>query len=220
MNLSQLRCLHLCSPLLPVGGFSFSQGLEYAIEARWLQNQRDFGDWLQTVMQVAMARLDLPVLLRLKRAYATTRTDDFQCWTDFLLASRESAELVQAERVMGSALKRLLPTLAIDTGCYESIEASFIGGFAVASEFWGITDEDALSAYLWVWLEGQISAACKLFPLGQSDAQRLLAQKTAVIPACVSLALSLGDDELGGSLPALAMASAWHETQYSRLFRS
>lgn len=220
MNLSQLRCLHLCSPLLPVGGFSFSQGLEYAIEARWLQNQHDLGTWLQTAMQIAMARLDLPVLLRLKRAYAESRADDFQYWTDFLLASRESAELLQAERVMGAALKRLLPTLAIDSGFYESITASFNGGFAVASEFWGIADEDALSAYLWIWLESQISAACKLFPLGQSDAQRLLMLKTADIPACVSLALSLDDEEIGGSLPALAMASAWHETQYSRLFRS
>lgn len=220
MNLSQLRCLHLCSPMLPVGGFSFSQGLEYAIETRWLVSVQDIGQWLDVVMAESMAYLDLPVVLRLKRAYADGNVNEFQYWSDFLLASRESAELLQAERVMGSAMNRLLHTLSINMGVYQNIDPSFIGGFAVAAQFWALNDEDALGAYLWIWLENQITAATKLLPLGQSDAQRLLLQKTEFIPPIVTLALNLRDEDVGASLPSLAMASAWHETQYSRLFRS
>lgn len=220
MNLSQLRCLHLCSPMLPVGGFSFSQGLEYAIETRWLVSVQDIGQWLDVVMAESMAYLDLPVVLRLKRAYADGNVNEFQYWSDFLLASRESAELLQAERVMGSAMNRLLHTLGINMGVYQNIDPSFIGGFAVATQFWALSDEDALGAHLWIWLENQITAATKLLPLGQSDAQRLLLQKTEFIPPIVSLALNLRDEDVGASLPSLAMASAWHETQYSRLFRS
>lgn len=220
MNLSQLRCLHLCSPMLPVGGFSFSQGLEYAIETRWLVSVQDIGQWLDVVMAESMAYLDLPVVLRLKRAYADGNVNEFQYWSDFLLASRESAELLQAERVMGSAMNRLLHTLGINMGVYQNIDPSFIGGFAVATQFWALSDEDALGAYLWTWLENQITAATKLLPLGQSDAQRLLLQKTELIPPTVTMALNLRDEYVGASLPSLAMASAWHETQYSRLFRS
>jgi len=219
-SLATLRLLQLCSSNLPVGGYSFSQGLEYALEQGWLKTTNDVAEWVEVIINESLAQQDLPLLLRLKQAYATDDKQAFETWRDFLLATRESAEMLQAEVVMGQAMYRLLNSLEIETQGYRGEQLSYIAGFAIAAQHWGLSDNEALQGYLWTWLENQVAAAIKLLPMGQTDGQKMLLKQSEKIPHAVSRALAMTDDNIGANLPGLAMASAWHETQYSRLFRS
>ena len=219
-SLATLRLLQLCSSNLPVGGYSFSQGLEYALEQGWLKTTNDVAEWVEVIINESLAQQDLPLLLRLKQAYAADDTLAFETWRDFLLATRESAEMLQAEVVMGQAMYRLLNSLEIETQGYRGEQLSYIAGFAIAAQHWGLSDTEALQGYLWTWLENQVAAAIKLLPMGQTDGQKMLLKQSEKIPHAVSGALAISDENVGANLPGLAMASAWHETQYSRLFRS
>ena len=219
-SLATLRLLQLCSSNLPVGGYSFSQGLEYALEQGWLKTTNDVAEWVEVIINESLAQQDLPLLLRLKQAYAAADKQAFETWRDFLLATRESAEMLQAEVVMGQAMYRLLNSLEIETQGYRGEQLSYIAGFAIAAQHWGLSDSEALQGYLWTWLENQVAAAIKLLPMGQTDGQKMLLKQSEKIPHAVSRALAISDDNIGANLPGLAMASAWHETQYSRLFRS
>ena len=134
------------------------------------------------------------------------------------LASRETAEL-RAETVqMGYSLNRLLKDLGVGEAPVE--EPSFPAAFAFAAAHWKIEPEAALQAYLWAWLENQVMAAVKAVPLGQTDGQRILLNLGGLIQELSKKILSVKDDDLGNFAPGLAMLSAQHETQYSRLFRS
>ncbi len=92
--------------------------------------------------------------------------------------------------------------------------------FALAARRWNVPLAAAAQGFAFAWAEAQVSAAVRVIPLGQSAGQRILAAAAATIPGAVARALSLPPDEIGAASPRLALASAWHETQYSRLFRS
>lgn len=217
-----LRLLQLVSPSLPVGGFTYSQGIEWAVEAGWIRTLADLEDWIADQLQTGMARVDLPLLARL-RAAAEVRDDaTLRIWIDRLLASRETAELRAEECNRGRALADLLAAWGID-GARERralLARSQAAGFAFASTAFGIEPRLAAAGYAWSWLENLVLAAVKIVPLGQTQGQQALARLATQVPPALDLALSLSDDEIGASNPALAIASSAHETQYTRLFRS
>ncbi|MGJ8694470.1 MAG: urease accessory protein UreF [Thalassotalea sp.] len=219
------RLLQLCSANLPVGGFSFSQGLEYAIEAGWIKSQADTASWIQLNLSQSIAQTDLAILKRSYQALATNDLDKAEYWNQHIIACRESYELQLADLAMGKALIRLLKNLtAIDCEPYQAItsltEISFVSAFALAAVLFELDLASAQSGYCWTYIDNQVAAATKLVPLGQTQAQNLLFNLTADITEPLSTANNIADHEIGASLPHLAMASAWHETQYSRLFRS
>jgi len=219
------RLLQLASPALPVGAFSYSQGLESAIEAGIVHDAASAEAWIADVLAFSVARMEAPVLLRLVAAWNAT---DAQCvarWNAEFLASREAAEL-RAETVqMGYSLRRLLlevsdaPPAAL-AALAALDEPAFPAAFAFAVSHWQIAPEPALIAYLWSWLENQAMAALKAVPLGQTDGQRLLLRLGDRLSALAQAAARLGDDELGNFSPGFALLASRHETQYSRLFRS
>lgn len=215
-----LRLLQLSSVSLPVGGFSFSQGMEQAIESGWIVNKKQTKDWLSAQLFESVARIDLPVLAGLMKTDYQPGFSVWQHWNDISLANRETAELRLTESAMGEALKRLLKTLDVEVPNALDNEYSFVALFAVAANSWSIEFPLAAHGFVWSWLENQVSAATKLVPLGQTQAQQLLIEMHSDIQPAIELALSLDESTLGGSLPALAIASSKHETQYSRLFRS
>jgi urease accessory protein len=219
------RLLQLCSANLPVGGFSFSQGLEYAIETKWIANFESTQNWIALNLTQAIARTDLPILQRLYQAVETQDSVGFAYWNNHLIACRESKELRLAELAMGKALLRLLGNLdALDMAAYDEFIAeqalSFVAAFALAAMLWKIDLPSCLSGFCWTVIDNQVAAATKLVPLGQSQAQNLLFTLSQEVTLAMATASALADDEIGASLPRLAMASAWHETQYTRLFRS
>ena len=217
-----VRLLHLVSPSLPVGAFTYSQGIEWAVEQGWLADAGDTEQWLADQLDNALARLDLPIAARMMTAVAAADRDALAGWTDQLLAARETSELRAEERQRGRALVDLLCAwdLADASAWRHLLAPSQTAGFAFAAVRWQIAVADALAGLAFSWAENLTLAAVKLVPLGQTDGQRLLANLAARIPSALDLALALGDDGIGASSPALAIASAGHEQQYTRLFRS
>ena len=220
--LARLRLLQLTSPTLPIGGFTYSQGIEWAVECGWLSDRDEVEAWLGGLADDGLARLDLPVLARLHRACAASDRDAAARWARLLCAGRESRELRLEDRQRARALLALLRDLepGLTDGWTDALGHCQAGPHALASVAWGIPCEESLLGYAWGWVENQVAAAVKLVPLGQTDGQRVLHALAARLPALVDLALSLGDDDIGAAAPALAIASAAHETQYTRLFRS
>jgi urease accessory protein len=216
-----LRLMQLVSPALPVGAFAYSQGLEWAIEAGWITNARQTLDWIIGVMDRGQGRLDIPVLAQLYKAWQDRDMASFQKWDRYLGAARGSAELQREDRHMGQALFRLLGDLSPDAVKEMPIvRPSYTAVFAVAACHWFIDLETACTGLLWSWAENQVAAAVKLVPLGQTQGQTLLMQIANQIPGIVNKGIALAPDDIGAVTPALSMASALHETQHTRLFRS
>lgn len=214
------RLLQLSSVSLPVGGFSFSQGLEYAIECAWVKRYEDVEEWIGFQLVENMARVDLPIL---RGAMESTHTEDWERFiylNELAVASRETKELRLTDVAMGEALLRLLKSLEFDFGFSTEREFSFAALFGFAAAKWDIPYVDAANGFTWSWLENQVAAATKLVPLGQTQAQQLLTKLQPAIGKTIELAENTKEEQIGGGLPALAIASALHETQYSRLFRS
>ena len=220
--LADLRLFQLVSPTLPIGGFTYSQGLEWAVEAKWVRDEADLAQWLQGMLEFGVAALELPVLLRLQRAFQAGEAGIARHWCQFLIASRETEELRREERQRGAALARLLPALEVVTpaGMEDIVAASQLAGIALASGQWGIDPAKSCAGYCWSWMENAVTAGVKLIPLGQTQGQKILFRLGSQVPAAVARSLWLGDEEVGSCTPALAIASSCHERQYTRLFRS
>jgi len=219
-GLALLRLLQLASPALPVGAYSYSQGLEAAAECAQVRDAASARAWIAGVLQHGMARMEAPVFLRLQRAWEAGDLDAARAWNERFLASRESAEL-RAETVqMGFSLRRLLERL-VDAQALAGIDQpAFPAAFAFAAAAFAIPAGEALLAYLWSWLENQVMAAVKIVPLGQTEGQTMLFELAPLAAAAADTARDVEDARLGAIMPRLALLSMRHEAQYSRLFRS
>ncbi|HXC38891.1 MAG TPA: urease accessory protein UreF [Burkholderiales bacterium] len=222
--LALTRLLQLASPTLPVGAYSYSQGLESAVESGIVTSAGTAELWISDLMDGSMARLEAPLWLRLHAAWTNGDLQRVQYWNDWFIAGRETAELRAETLQMGYSLRRLIfeeDALGMSGLQLSAMqEIAFPTVFSFASVAWSIAAQDALSGYVWSWLENQVMAALKTVPLGQSDGQRLLAKLAERIPALYERASRLADHELSNFLPGFAILSSAHETQYSRLFRS
>jgi len=220
--LGLLRLLQLVSPALPVGAFTYSQGLEWAVEGGWISDTATLTDWLAGLMDDGLAHLDLPLLRCLYQACAQQDPGAIDRWGRLLYASRETSELRAEEHARARALITLLNDLGIRQAAdwREQLVHCQAAPFALASVHWGIGMQDCLLGYGWGWLENQATAAIKLVPLGQTDGQRVQLELAARLPRLVVQALALAEEDIGAGAPARALASARHETQYTRLFRS
>jgi urease accessory protein len=220
--LGRLRLFQLASPTLPIGAFTYSQGLEWAVEVGWVRDLESLNDWLGGLMDDSLSRLELPILVRLFRAVEDRDPRRLRHWGERLYASRETRELRLEERNRARALTTLLIDLGMENAAdwrAELVQCQ-AAPYALASVRWGIALEDSALGYAWGWLENQVAAAVKLIPLGQTDGQRAQLRLAEVLAALVHQALALADEDIGAGAPALAVASARHETQYTRLFRS
>jgi urease accessory protein len=192
------------------------------VELAWVRDEPSASDWIHGLLVHALGTLDLPVLSRLCESWRRSDAAGIRRWNDFLFASRGSRELQDEDRRMGGALARVLMTLGLPEAepWASDPRTSHPTVFALAVTRWAIPVPAAASAFLFSWAENQAAAAMRLIPLGQSSGLRLVAGAAALIPAVVAAAAGLADDELGAGAPGAALASALHETQYSRLFRS
>jgi urease accessory protein len=216
------RLWQLISPTLPVGAYSYSSGLEYAVDAGWLRDAAGVQDWVRAQMLQMHACVDLPVLIRLHNAWGAQDSDAVEYWNVWLLANRETAELRAEDLGQGRALARLLRDLGIEAAASWAArdDACWATLFALAAAVSAIPQREMLEGYLWAWCENQIAAAIKLVPLGQTDGQRLLWQLADTLAEAAEHAVQLDDDDMGGGLPGVLLSSMLHETQYSRMFRS
>ena len=217
-----LRLMHLVSPSLPTGAFAYSQGLEWAVEAGWVANAPDLEAWLADLIRNSLARVDVPLLVRMIAACRDNRCHDLARWCDILLSLRETQELRREETNRGRAMASVLDGMAVIMTPEENrcVQTSQLAGFAVAAARWRISTGQAAAGYLWSWLENQVLAGIKIIPLGQTAGHRILMRLDAPLMKAVAMGLDIMDNDIGSSNPALAIASCRHETQYTRLYRS
>jgi urease accessory protein len=217
---SLLHLLQFASPALPIGGYSYSQGLEAALEQGLVRDAASARDWIARGLHEVMAQWDAPLFWRLLQAFAARDDAAVRLWSECFLASRDTAEL-RAETVqMGYSLTRLIVELGVaDVGVLGS-EVSLPAAFACAVEALDIPHEDALLALLFSWAENQVLVCVKSVPLGQVAGQRLLLSLRPEIEAAARSARALQDGELSNWAPGLSMLSMRHEVQHGRLYRS
>ncbi|WP_313026253.1 urease accessory protein UreF [Pseudomonas lopnurensis] len=217
--------LRLASPQLPIGGYSYSQGLEMAVETGLVADPDSARRWLHDQLLLNLARFEAPLLLA--HCEAAARDD----WQGLLWlaaehrASRETRELQLESRQMGYSLALLLDGLPeLDAAARRCLadagEPGLALAWALAARAWNITPTDALAAWLWGWLENQLAVLMKTLPLGQQAAQRLTSQLLPTLTQAQRQASELPADAWGSAPFGLVLTSMAHERQYSRLFRS
>ena len=220
-----LQLMWLASPALPVGGFSYSEGLEAAVEAGRVTNQAEAGAWLRDQLHLSLARSDLAVCAKAFKAWQRDDRAHITELNDWVTTTRETAELRQQTQQMGRSLVEWLRNRAGTDARVDMLKAlapapTWPVAFALAALQTGAPLREALLSFGFGWAENMVQAALKSVPLGQSAGQRVLAMLVADLPAAVDHAAGLMDSERQAFTPMLAILSAQHEAQYSRLFRS
>ena len=225
---SLLQLIWLASPALPVGGFSYSEVLEAAVNAGLTANEADTGRWLLDQLHLGLARSDLALVARAHGAWQRGDVAEAAALNTWVLTTRESHELRQQTEQMGRSLVEWMKNRPLDARHAEPLQAlaalrpapTWPVAFALAAWQTGAPCRDTLLCFAFGWAENMVQAALKSVPLGQLAGQRLLSALAAEIPDAVEAAMRLGDAERQVCTPMLAILSAQHETQYSRLFRS
>lgn len=223
--LSLVRLLQIASPALPVGAYSYSQGLEWMIESRAITDHDGAHTWIADMLELVVATGEAPVVWRLLAACNARDARRFAEWNGWYRASRESRELRAETEQMGLSCVRLATDLGVLDDhaivlAEDAAPVTFPAAFSLLAHALHVEPAAALTGYLTSWLENQVLVAVKAIPLGQVAGQRLLHALGARIPGVVERACILDDDDVTSFAPGLALASARHETQYSRLFRS
>lgn len=227
--LSQLiSLLHLASPALPIGGFSYSQGLEAAIDCGLVKDADSASEWIHDNLTHVQAQCEAPIWLLLHRAWASNDYASVARWNDWFHATRETSELRLETEQMGWSLVKLIAQMEWgDDAMRQALQAMsplcLPTAFTAACVALAIDERDGLGAYAFNWAENQVAAAIKTVPLGQVAGQRMLrGLHGAVLDAVDEAQRRAGAEppQLSTFSPMLGLLSARHETQYSRLFRS
>ena len=222
---SLLQLIWLASPALPVGGYSYSEGLEAAIDSGTVHDEASAQAWLLDQLHLALGRSELPLLAQALAAWATHDSARIAALNAWALNTRESSELRRQSEQMGRSMHDWLRQRAPDDARLATLAQlapapAWSIGFALAAAQSGAEANDALLAFGFGWAENMVQAALKAMALGQSGGQRILGTLAGALPAVVDAALALPDDARQAFTPMLAILSSQHETQYSRLFRS
>ena len=213
-----LHLLQFASPALPIGAYSYSQGLETALEQGSVHDSDSAHAWITGQLHEVLAQWDAPVFWRLLRAHAAGDEASVSCWAERYLASRDTAELRAESVQMGYSLGRLLAELEVAP--LVAGDESYPAALARAVHWLGIPHEEALLAMLFGWAENQIMVCVKSIPLGQVAGQRLLLKLQPEITLAASAAQALDDADLSNWAPGFSLLSMRHEVQHGRIYRS
>jgi len=217
--------LRLASPQLPIGGYSYSQGLEMAVDNGRVNNPDDARRWISDQLLLNLSRFEAPLLLAHCQAAADENWSELLILCESHRASRETRELHLESRQMGYSLQQLLNGLPeLDAPARDFLdqcpEPHLALCWALAARAWGISPQDALAAWLWSWLENQLAVLMKTLPLGQQAAQRLTSELLPLLQQAQQDATRINPEHRGSAAFGLSLTCMAHERQYSRLFRS
>jgi urease accessory protein len=218
-----LMLLQLTSPALPVGAYSYSEGLETLVDQGLIKSAADLQTWLTESLATGSIGIEAAILIRAHRAWTKGDQQNVIYWNHWLSATRETAELQQQNWQMGRSLLKLLRELypQSDWSGWDMAENwNMAIVLALAAGLAEIDEYTAVLGYLHSWASNLVSAGVKLIPLGQTAGQKLILQLAESITISADRSLTLPDDQLFSCSWGLAIASMTHETQYSRLFRS
>lgn len=230
-DLTLLSLLQLASPALPVGAYSYSDGLETLVDRGAIANSKHLQEWLVQELSYGAIRLETAVMVRGYRSVESGDIEALGYWNAWLSAAKETAELRSQSWQMGGSLMRLLLDLHLSPPAETILSlqalASAVGtpcnyaiAFGIAGSYWQIEITAATLGYLQSWASHLIGAGVKLIPLGQTAGQQLLLELAPKLTLATQNILALEDDQLSSCGWGLALASMAHETQYTRLFRS
>ena len=221
---SLLQLIWLASPALPVGGFSYSEGLETYVERSGVATESIASDWLADQLHLTLARGELAVIAQAIPAWRAENMARLKQLNNWVLQTRETSEMRAQTEQMGRSLLEWLRnhngSNAAHIEACAAMQPTYPIAFALAASQTSAAVHDCLLTYAFGWAENMTQAAMKSVPLGQSAGQRILARLAGAIPAAAEQAMGLADDEWQAFSPMLAILSSQHETQYSRLFRS
>lgn len=220
-----LALLHLASPALPIGGFSYSQGLESAVEVGLIHDAESAQAWIQSGLETILSANELPMVAGIHRAWEDENYQEVKLKNAWFLASRESLELRQETEQMGWSLAQLALSLNWhDNGHQAALRElkpiCLPAAFGYSAGALGIDDELCVAAYSFIWVENQVAAAVKAVPLGQIAGQKILYSMHSLASSVALRAIDINLEEISTFAPHLAIISARHANQYSRLFRS
>ena len=225
---SLLRLLQLASPSLPIGAYSYSQGLESAIDAGFVHDAASARGWIHAALVEVLARFDAPLQWRLLCAFAERDGAAVCDWSERWLASRDTAELRAETIQMGYSLRQLLGALLEDVPdadarmlpLLDAATLSLPAAYACAAAVLGVAPQAALLGALFSWVENQVLVCVKTVPLGQVAGQKMLLALAPAVEQLAHHAQGLPDGALSNWAPGLSLLSMRHEVQYSRLYRS
>lgn len=224
LDSSLMQLMWLASPALPIGGFSYSECLEAAVDTARAATESEASTWLVDQLHLTLARSDLPAVAQAIAAWRANDMPRVAALNAWVLQTRESAELRAQTEQMGKSLLEWLKNHTTATPAQIAVLAgqlpTYPVAYALAASATQAPVRECLLAYAFGWAENMTQAAIKSVPLGQSAGQRILSALTAEIPAAIDHALALDDDSRQAFSPMLAILSSQHEVQYSRLFRS
>jgi urease accessory protein len=217
-----MRLLQLVSPAFPIGAFAYSHGLESAVELGFVRDAESAAGFIEGLLHQAFRTWEIPIFFRIHRAFMARDPRAVRSWNDLLWASRSSEELAEESRQLGLALARIATHLDVPGASewWTDPKVTYETVFALACARWDVSADVGALAYVFGLCEMLVGAATRLIPLGQTDAQRILARLGVAAGPAAEHGAALDDDDLGSFAPAHAIASALHETQYTRLFRS
>jgi urease accessory protein len=212
-----LKLQNWLSPAFPTGSFSYSHGLEYAVEAGWVKDHQSLQMWLEDILMFGSGKNDAIIIIEASRV--AHEPEELSHLNALALALAPSSERRLETVQQGMSFQRgIADGWSDDIVTFDEIAYPVAFGLAVAKH--GIAVSNAVPAYLNAFLSGLISAGIRLSIIGQRDGQKLLA---ALAPKIVALSRSLQDstlNDLGSATLGVDFASLKHEEQYSRLFRS
>ncbi|HIK06518.1 MAG TPA: urease accessory protein UreF [Trichormus sp. M33_DOE_039] len=218
-----LHLLQLASSALPVGAYSYSEGLETLVENNIITNPDSLKHWLEAELRYGAIRVETAVMLRVHQAVSKGDLEKLRYWNLWLSAARETQELRNSSWQMGRSLVQLLVKIqpqVLDLANAVGNPCNYAIAFGLATAHWQINLQAALLAYLHSWVTNLITAGIKLIPLGQTAGQEILLNIQPLISAATLEIMELEDDDLSCCSWGLSLASMQHETQYTRLFRS
>lgn len=220
-----LHLLQLVSPSLPIGAYSYSQGLETAIESGLVDDEQSARGWIVDTLHLVVARFDAPILRRLLHAFSERDGKAVAAWTECFIASRDTAEFRAETIQMGYSLAKLAADLRISDDALlallqDQAEIPLPTALAYAAVAMDVPYQAAMLGMMFSWAENQVLVCVKSVPLGQVSGQRLLLSLRPELEAAAQHAQELPDDELSNWSPGLSLLSMQHEVQYSRLYRS
>jgi urease accessory protein len=213
-----LPLLWLASPALPVGGFSYSEGLEAAVDAELVTGEAQAAEWLAQQLHMTLARCDLVIVNRAVLAWHAADMSAVAQLDAWVLRTRETSEFRQQTTQMGRSLVEWLKSIRPEIAALAPMPLTYPVAWSLAASSFGVDTRDALTAFAFGWAENMVQAAVRSVPLGQSAGQRILSRLAQEIPAAVDEAFNAAEPQAFS--PMLAILSSRHENQYSRLFRS
>jgi urease accessory protein len=217
--------LQLASPSLPIGAYSYSQGLEAALERGMVRDEASARAWIVDALHHVVARFEAPILWRLMQGFASGDRQAVQDWNECFIAARDTSEFRAETIQMGYSLGKLVTELKIADEAMLALlqslpEVPLPTALAAAAVALEIPHEAALQGMLFSWAENQVLVCVKSVPLGQVAGQRLLLSLRPELEQAGAQAMRLADHELSNWSPGLSLLSMQHEVQYSRLYRS